>query len=1075
MHCGAALDSSSGPSYTPEHLRERVLNTRSAVEGERKQVTVLFLDIEGSVALSSQLGPDRWHEVLERLFRVLSERVHGHEGTINQYTGDGIMALWGAPLANEHHADRACRAALAIRESVAQLAPELRATFGVELPVRIGLNSGEVVVGRIGDGLRSDYTAQGQTVGLAARMESSCEPGQIRLTEHTARLLSSAFALSPLGEIAVKGGAPVRGFALDGLVEGRLTAPLPDRGAGGRFLGRAEEIARFEAALGLARQGRGQVIGISGEAGIGKTRLCSELLARCAAQGLPTHATRCASHERQRLLSSLLPLLRSFFGVRTGDSPATARAAIAAALGSSGSEALPLVCAALEVDGASGEQPAMDPEARRRRLHAALTGAFEHAPSAVLFIDDAHWIDPASDDLLAALVQSLGRSRMLLVLNFRPEYSASFMQAEHYSGMRLSPLGREDIELLLADLAGRDASLGELTAIVHDRACGNPLFVEETLRSLAESQALAGRPGAYRLQRPLEELSVPATVQSILAARIDRLGDGPKHALQVAATIGSEFTLGLLSAVADVPAPVLAEAVAVLERAEFIAQASGSGEPDLRYTFRHPLVREVAHGSLLVQRRRPLHALIAAVLLLDEQRSRTTDAAIIAHHFEAADDAAKAAEYYRLAAQHAGYVDADQTFAYWEKVAELAARCPELAGARRNELAACIQLINLGWRRGIDRQTADRLYARAAQLMDVVGSDRLRAVLHAGYGRALSALAGSDAYLEHAEAALRFARSAGDASLVASMGSVYGQALCRGGQLEAGVRAFNDVLRAATDDPSRRSRGLDFNVTTWILLLRGHALSLLGRFDEAQSDLETCVRVADERGEIDLLVAPRLHLVELGHYRGELADVDRLAQEAVDLADRLGNSLVRVNGHIARGVACIARGNAELAEQAFRTAIDLASSSCAGMEFAPRMYRHLADALLVQGRVAEGLRAATEAVESARLLKNEVAEAQALIALAQARVHEGDAVALASAAHVLDEAAQIADRVGVRVVLPDIELARAGLARRAGNEPERIAALLRAQNLLTAMGAPARAAAVRDMTEAPLQNRRSGS
>jgi adenylate cyclase len=1077
MHCGAGLSSRPPPaapgSYTPEHLRERVLTTRSAVEGERKQVTVLFLDIKDSVALSSRLGADQWHEVLERFFRALSAQVHQHEGTINQYTGDGIMALWGAPLANEHHADRACRAALAIRDAVVALAPDLQATYGVALQIRIGINSGEVVVGRIGDDMRSDYTAQGQTVGLASRMESSCEPGQIVLTEHTAALLPPGFELQALGEIAPKGAAKVRAYALSGLIEGRPSAVLRDRRVGGVFLGRGQEIARFDAALAQAAHGRGHVIGVSGDAGIGKTRLCSELLARCAALGIATHATRCASHERHRPLSSLLPLLRSFFGLKGGDPPEADRAAIGKTLGQRLHEVLPLVWAALEIGDGSAQQPTMDPEARRRRLHGALAEAFEHAPHAALFIDDAHWIDPASDDLLATLVEALARSRMLLVLNFRPEYGAPWMQGEDYTPLRLSPLGKSEIELLLAHLAGRDASLRDLAAMVHDRASGNPLFVEETLRSLVESQALVGAPGAYRLQRPVAELSVPATVQSILAARIDRLGDGPKHLLQTAATAGTEFTIDLLAAVDDAPEAAVMDGIVALERAEFVQIApevtgGGAAAPALRYAFRHPLVREVAYGSLLVQRRKALHARIASVLLHDTERSRTLEAAIVAHHFECADEPVQAAEYYRLAANHAGYAHTEQSYTYWQKAAELASKRPELNTANRHELAARMQMLNLGWRRGIDGPAAEALFSRSLELIERVGHDGWRATLHAGYGRALSAISGADTYLDHARAAVRFARKTGDGALIASMSVVYAQALCRSGQLEAGVGACDEALRAApAAEAPQRNRGLDFSFTTWVLLTRGQALSLLGRLPAAQQDIDACLRAADARGEVDLLVAPRQIAVELARYRGELSGVQVLAHEAMEAAEKFGSSLSRVHAHLAQGLAMVATGEAVQAEQALLRGIAIAADRLAGMECMPRMHRLLSEALLLQDRVADARSAASAAVEHARARETRGEEAQALIALARARMRESDDEAASEATGLLEHAERMAKETAVRVALPEVALARAELAARRNAEPERLAALAEAEELLAAMGAPVRVAKIREMMLLP--------
>jgi class 3 adenylate cyclase len=389
--CGAELAAPASPAqavpereprdYTPRHLADKILRSKSALEGERKQVTVLFADVKGSIELAEQMDPEEWHRVLDRFFQILADGVHRFEGTVNQYTGDGIMALFGAPIAHEDHAQRACYAALHLRDQLRGYANELRLDRGLSFAVRIGLNSGEVVVGKIGDDLRMDYTAQGHTVGLAARMEQLAEPGTAYLTEHTAALVSGYFELEDLGCSKIEGSAePLGIFALRGV--GALRTRLEVSRARGftRFVGRDREMASLESALAQAGEGRGQVVGVVGEAGVGKSRLCLEFVEGCRAQGIAVYEAHCPAHGKAVSFLALLELLRAYFGIAERDTAAEARRKIAGTLlllGEGMRELLPLVFDFVGV--ADPEQPVsrMEPEVRQQRLFAFVRQLFE--------------------------------------------------------------------------------------------------------------------------------------------------------------------------------------------------------------------------------------------------------------------------------------------------------------------------------------------------------------------------------------------------------------------------------------------------------------------------------------------------------------------------------------------------------------------------------------------------------------------------------------------------------------------------------------------------------------------------
>src|SRR5436309_2412106 len=587
--------------YTPKHLAEKILTSRVALEGERKQVTVLFADVKGSMELAEQLDPEAWHGIMDRFFQLLAAGVHRFEGTVNQYMGDGIMALFGAPVAHEDHARRACYAALHLAGELRRYATELRLRQALSFSVRMGLNSGEVVVGKIGDDLRMDYTALGHTVGLAARMEQLAEPGKVFLTEHTARLVAGFFTLRDLGESAVKGvGAPLRVYELEGV--GALRTRLDVARARGfsRFVGRTAEMASLEAALGRAVAGTGQVIGVVAEAGVGKSRLCQEFTERARAQGIAVYDAHCVAHGKMIPFFLVLELMRGYFGITDQDGDEAARRKVAGTLLLLDPEltgALPLLLDFLGVPDPERPVPRMDPEARQRQLFELirrLVRARSRREPAVFLIDDLHWIDGASEGFVETAIEALSGARPLFLVNFRPEYHAAWTQKSYYQQLPLLPLGPEAIAELLASLLGTDPSLAGLVERVRERTRGNPFFIEEVVQSLLEAGTLHGTRGSYRLARPVAEVAIPATVQAVLAARIDRLPEREKQILQTAAVIGREFSEPIVQAVVELPPSELADALP--ESAENVALRLEARISWLNYGWRLGISHEDAEG-----------------------------------------------------------------------------------------------------------------------------------------------------------------------------------------------------------------------------------------------------------------------------------------------------------------------------------------------------------------------------------------------------------------------------------------------------------------------------------------------
>jgi class 3 adenylate cyclase len=511
--CGQRLEGGRRlRAYAPDHLVEKIRAGQRRLAGERKHVTVLFADVTGSMALAESVDAEAWQRIMDRFFALLCDGVHRFEGTVNKFTGDGIMALFGAPIAHEDHARRACYAALHLSDELAAYAAELRRESGLNFSVRMGLNSGEVVVGTIGDDLQLDYTAIGHTVGLAERIESLAEPGQAYLTEHTARLVGGFFGLRDLGTFGLKGvREPARVFRLEGT--GPLRTPLDVAGARGfsRFVGRRDELAALEAALAAALEGRGAVVGVVGEPGVGKSRLCHELVEGCRARGIAVFEGHGVSHGRRIPLLPILELIRGSIGITEQHSEQATREKIAGRLlllDDAFREDLPLVFDFLGVPDPERPPPRMDPEARQRQLFAIgrrLIQARARREPAVHLLEDLHWFDEVSEAYLENNIEAVPGTRTLVLTTFRPRYHARWMGDSFYRQVALAPLGEEAADELVRDLLGADPSLDGLADRIRERAGGNPFFIEEVVQALAEGGALEGERGVYRLGSEIDE------------------------------------------------------------------------------------------------------------------------------------------------------------------------------------------------------------------------------------------------------------------------------------------------------------------------------------------------------------------------------------------------------------------------------------------------------------------------------------------------------------------------------------------------------------------------------------------
>ncbi|MBM3226236.1 MAG: hypothetical protein FJZ47_20930 [Candidatus Tectomicrobia bacterium] len=606
-------------AYTPQHLAKKILTSRSALEGERKQVTVLFADLKGSMELLAERDPEEARQLLDPVLEHMMAAVHRYEGTVNQVMGDGIMALFGAPLAHEDHAVRACYAALAMQTAMQRYAEEVRRTQGLTVQMRVGLHSGEVVVRAIGNDLHMDYSAVGQTTHLAARMEQLATPGSILLTAATLRLVEGFVRVQALGPIPVKGLAePVEVCELVGVtaLRRRLQAAVA-RGLS-PFVGRQSEFEALQQTLVHAGTGQGQVVALLGEPGVGKSRLVYEFLRSHHTQGWLRLESGSVSYGKATAYLPVCDLLKAYCRIEDRDDLRAVRAKVTGqilTLDEALQDTVPAVLALFEALPADSPFLALDPLQRRRRTLEALKRLLlreSQVQPLLLVFEDLHWIDSETQAVLDTLIESLPTARVLLLVNYRPEYQHGWGSKTFYTQLRLDPLPEASADSLLQALLGDDAGVVPLTRLLIARTQGNPFFLEESVRTLVETGVLVGERGAYRLAQPLDTLQVPATVQALLAARIDRLAPADKRLLQTAAVIGTEVPWPLLQAIADTSEEALYHSLAQLQAAEFLYETSLF--PERAYTFKHALTHEVAYEGLLHERRRVLHARIVAAL-----------------------------------------------------------------------------------------------------------------------------------------------------------------------------------------------------------------------------------------------------------------------------------------------------------------------------------------------------------------------------------------------------------------------------------------------------------------------------
>jgi class 3 adenylate cyclase/tetratricopeptide (TPR) repeat protein len=996
-----------------------ILTSRSALEGERKQITVLFADLKASLELLADRDPEEARQILDPVVERMIAAVHRYEGTVNQVMGDGIMALFGAPIAHEDHAVRACYAALRMQESVKQYAEDAQRTQGVSIHIRVGLNSGGVVVRAIGSDLRMDYSAIGQTTHLAARMEQLAPPGSIWLTAETLHLAEGMVHVNALGPVSVKGlSHRVAVFELLGAspIRRRLQAAAA-RGLT-RFAGRQTELMALQEALERAGTGHGQIVAAIGEPGLGKSRLFYEFIASPLTQDWLILETGCVSYGQVNPYLPIRDLLKAYFQIDDRDDESTIREKVDKRLIMDVAlrPALPALLALLDVTVDDPEWQALDPSQRRlRTIDGVKRLLLRHSQvqPLLLIVENLHWIDAGSQAFLDSLIESMPTARLLLLVNYRPEYQHRWGSKTYYSQLRLDPLPTQTAEEILQALLGDAPELQLVKQLLIERTEGNPFFLEESIRTLVETEVLVGERGAYRLAKAPLSIQVPATVQAILAARIDRLPPEEKHLLQCAAVIGKEASLTLLQAIAELTEDNLHLGLAHLQTAEFLYETSLF--PELAYTFKHAVTQEVAYGGLLQERRRALHARIVDTIETLYADRLTTQVEPLAHHAFRGELWEKALVYCRQAGIKAAMRSAHQeAVGCFEQALIALQHLPENQDMRKQAIDLRFSLRNALLPLSEHRRTFEHL--RAAETLAEALNDQRRLGRAAAYLAEYFRLTGElDRAVESGERALALATALGDFTLQVMATFFVGLAYHALGDYRRAVDFFSRNVASLTGDLIHERFGMtgfpSVMARTWLV----SCLAELGEFTEGAARGEEAVRMAESVDHPFSLTQAHFGLGHLYLRKGDLYKALPILERSLGLCRVANIPTWFPTIAAALGYAYTLSGRVAEALPLLKQAVEQKDSMGISAGHS-RHVAYLSEAYLLAGHLDEAAALARNALAFARDLKERGYEAYALWLLGEIHAHQ-EPLEVEAAEAAYRQALALAEELGMRPLL----------------------------------------------------------
>jgi class 3 adenylate cyclase/tetratricopeptide (TPR) repeat protein len=849
------IDYSRPQSYTPKFLAEKIRTSRSSIEGERKVLTVLFADVANYTSMSEKLDPEEVHQIMNGAFKVLMDEIHRYEGTIDKFTGDGVMALFGAPVAHEYHAQSACYAALAIQNALGKYGKKVKREFGVDFKMRVGLNSGSVLVDSVGDDLHMDYTAIGDTVNLASRMESMATPGKVLVSADTHKMAENFFRFKPLGKVSVKGKeelVEVYELIEAGEVETRFEAAVA-KGLT-KFVGREREITNLEEAFEKAKLGSGQFVGVVGEAGVGKSRILLELRGVVPQEEYTYLEGRCLHYGGSMAYLPFLDVLRSYFDIQEGERESVIKKRMKEKVNQFDEKLksiLPPLHEILSLKVDDEEYLNLQPQQRRERIFEAIRNLLiqeSRNRPLVIAVEDVHWIDKTSEEFLTYLVGGLANAHILLVILYRPEYTPPWGSESYYTQLNVSQLSaRAGAELIQSILEGAEVA-PELRELIVARAGGNPLFLEELTHTLLEDGSIEKKDHQYVLSTKASEIQVPDTIQEIIAARMDRLEDHLKRTMQVASVVGREFAFRILRTITGMQEE-LKWYLLELQGLEFIYEKSLF--PELEYIFKHALTQEVAYKSLLIRRRKEIHEKIGKAIE-ELYRDRLEEFyEMLAHHYSKSENWEKAYEYLKLAGEKATRSYSNwEAFRFYKEAIKALDRLPDIEENKRRQVEVCILMYSPMMALGYPEDSL-QIIEEGERLSRELGDARSLARVCSNLGFYYSVKGDSVRGIRYAESAFQEAEKIQDIELMAPLAvnlcpSYLLAAECwKVAEMAPGVLALLEKTRRESE-----YFGMGMNAYSSICSEYGHALAWMGNFTEGEARCEKAIRFALELNDL---------------------------------------------------------------------------------------------------------------------------------------------------------------------------------------------------------------------------------
>ena len=1060
--CGGALEAAE-PSASPSSIaaaktpRVEVTDegqTVESLEGERKTVTALFADIKGSTELEQDLDPEEARAIVDPALNLMIDAVRRYDGYIVQSTGDGIFALFGAPVAHEDHPQRALYAALRMQDELNRYSARLREAGNLPIEARVGVNTGEVVVRSIATGGgHTEYTPIGHTTNLASRMQALAPTGSIAISEQTRKFVEGYFSLKPLGPTKVKGvSEPVNVYEITGL--GPLRTRLQRSAGRGftKFVGRQREMDAMEAAAERAKSGRGQIVAAMAEAGTGKSRLFFEFKAKNQLGWMVLEAFS-VSHGKASAFLPVIDLLWSYFEISSDDDERKRREKINGkilTLDRSLEDALPYLYALLGLSDENSPIAELEPQLRKRRsldaVKRILLRESLNQPLMVIF-EDLHWIDEQTQESLNLLADSIGTARILLLVNYRTEYSHPWSSKTYYTQLRLDPLGKESADEMLSSLLGDGGEMRPLKRLIIEKTEGNPFFMEETVLVLFDEGALV-RNGGVKITRSLSLLKIPPTVQAILAARIDRLSPAQKDLLQTLAVIGTEFKLGLVRQVAAKPGAELEPMLSELQLGEFIYEQPASG--DIEYTFKHALTHDVAYDSMLIERRKALHESAGKALESMFAEQLNDHLAELAHHFSRSSNRPKATEYLRLAGQQAAQRSANsEAINNFTSALEILKLLPDTPQRARQELELNTMLgPALIATKGNAAPEVGAVYERAVELARQVGEDAQLFPVLFGLRSFHFVRAELRPASELAQQLVRSAESLQDSGLLVEAHLARGNSLFILGELLPALEHFE---RAVTiyDPRKHHSHAFLYGLDPGVFCLGriGFGLTLHGYPDRGLQKTGEAIALAQQQRHPFSLAVALMNLEAVHGHRGDALALQQQAEAAIALCTEQGFGGILAQATIFRGLALALQDQTQEGIALIQRGLVDSRATGAAL-FRPHYFCYLAEALLTGGQFEEGLTAAAEGIAIAEETGERLYEAK-LLRLKGDFLLALDSSNAAAAERSFREAIEVSTRQGTKLFQLRATTSLARLMRDTGRRDEARAMLADIYNWFT--------------------------